>query len=117
MFNACKWQLGIVDWSLWNPTHTILKDQKDKIIKGIPCEIEPDAIDVLHDGEIVYIVSSYLKKYNISGASCSILLFSCWVPGRKKYLDILSTCVHPIVSESDAIEMELKFNVKLADIV
>ena len=117
MFDACKWQLGVVDWSLWKPTHDVVKDQKEKIINHIPCTLEPNADSVLRDGEIVYICDSGEANYSLDNITFSCLLFHCWVPSILEYFDIIGAAVRPIVSEKDAIEMDMKFNLNLKNLI
>ena len=71
----------------------------------------------LHDGDIVYINGFDYRNVYLNGNNCTISIATIWVPKRKQFLRIVLNALHPIVSEDDIIEMELKFGIDLHSLI
>ena len=101
----CKWQLAVVDWSLFKKTLDP-NDMVDEKILALVDEIESGkAVDYLENGTVVRVCNVYQK--DLRGRMTPMA--TVWVPSRKKYMKNVLEALHPIVDESDMIDIELKF--------
>ena len=105
--------MAVVDWSLWNPENSVLAEQKSKIHSSVECELEPSLRWRLHDGEVVYIASFETRCVYISGKAFNLCHARVWSPRHRRFILIISHALHPIVSEEDVIEIEMKHGLSL----
>lgn len=105
------WQLAVVDYDML----------KNKFCKSCPQFVEAIEISkrekhALVDGEVVFIVCAYEKQCNI-GEYKNPVRVRVWIPRIEGYGFCLLDMLHPVLSEKDAIDLELRLGVKLDDYV
>ena len=110
------WQRAVVDWEMleknpdaWKIIKNQVKDMNDKgVLSG----------DAMISGTIVYIVSVMHRTVDENSAfqvamKNKILRTQVyaitWVPDLQQFVTIPLCALHPIVTEKDAIEVNLKF--------
>ena len=105
------WQLAVVDYSL-------VKNNYHKLCPQFSIAVEKSKHikNALADGEIVFIVCAHEQQYNIEEYKNPVRA-RVWIPRIKKYGFCLLDMLYPVLSEKDAIDLELRLGVNLDDFV
>lgn len=105
-----NWQMAVVDWD-----RLLEVPGRESIVNHARHD------GSLKDGEVVFIVSTYLKDASTDSLRTlsshwmdgNVMMAMVWVPSQSLYFTTPIKALHPICTEKDAIEMELKFGIKL----
>ena len=105
------WQLAVVDYSL---VKNNFQKQRPQFINVI--ERSKHKENALVDGEVVFIVCAHELQCNV-GEYKNPISARVWIPRLERYGFCLLDALHPVLSEKDAIDLELRLGVKLDDYV
>lgn len=114
--NKNGWQLAIVDWDFLKKINPLLYSSlSDEIAKfnALP-KSSPSG---LKSGTVCYIIDLFYadpsnKVFKLASSPLygqRAPLFNLWVPSLQRYMYCIMQAVHPIVTEQDAIDAELRF--------
>ena len=101
-FNS-GWQMAVIDWD------RILKIER---FKKRSQDLRHDN-PLLEDGDVVFIIAVNMITPMNEVLNGKTPMAMVWMPAKGEYVHCPMDILHPICSEKDAIEMELKFNLKL----
>lgn len=105
------WQLAVVDYSLVKNNYHKQLPQFSNVV-----EKSKHMKNALVDGEVVFIVCAHEQQCNIEEYKNPVRA-RVWIPRVEKYGFCLLDMLHPVLSEKDAIDLELRLGVKLDDYV
>lgn len=103
------WQLAVVDYSLVKNNYHKSCPQFINVI-----ERAKHKENALVDGKVVFIVCAYELQCNV-GEYKNPIRARVWIPRIERYGFCLLDVLHPVLSEKDAIDLELRLGVKLDD--
>ena len=113
--NKNGWQLAVVDWSLLKKNHRSVYDMIADHISWV--DALPDGDPRLKSGTVCYIVDVFYagpfsKSFEAAASQIygnKAAVFNLWVPSMSRYMYCLMLAVHPIVTEEDIVDVELKY--------
>ena len=108
------WQLAVVEWDQYRKTLDTTRKidaSIEEFIDEVEAEANQNNSKYLKNGDIVYISSIYMKTIHHGDEKKDVPIAIVWSPSRKMYLSQILFALHPIVSESDALCMDVKFGI------